>query len=77
MKEDLELTDEMLASIDNVDNAAIQLIDMLMVLPFNGDIQIVNDVVEAVGQLLRSRGLDIYYPFVEVNDENKMQYGTI
>ena len=76
MKQDLELTDEMLATIDKVDNAAIQLIDMLMVQPFNGDIQIVNDVVESVGQLLRSRGIDIYYPFVEEDDE-KQQYGTI
>jgi len=74
--DELELTDEMLARNDDIDNAVHKCICTLVEKEIDWDMEIIGDVTEAIKTVLHNGyGIKVYHPSVIIEKDGTQHYG--
>lgn len=74
--EELEFTDEMMARIETVDNAIHACIETLADRSIDRDVEMIEDVTEAIREALKRHKLKVKRPAIEIDDETGKQRFT-
>ena len=74
MDKPLELTDEMAARNDVIDNAVYECIVMLADTPVEWDMEIIGDVTDAIVAVLAGFGIKVWHPSIVTEADGSQYY---
>lgn len=72
----LELTNDMLATNDQIDNAAFRLAQALCPVELEWDIAWIGEIVDAAKEILIRHGFEIHHPGIQMNADGTQEYGN-
>lgn len=72
--EELELTDEMLARNDEIDNAVFACLCTLAEQDFEWDMEIIGEVTEDIRSVLERHGIKMRWPGIVTNEDGTQHY---